>query len=115
MSERYVLVDRTGDVARTIHPQPCSAAEAWKIAGELNDGGVTFAPLTVAKLVPVPRPVPPRPTMDHGGHTLHVREGTLRFHTGMAYHACDIGTMQKAIALADATEQWEKEHGGTQG
>jgi hypothetical protein len=108
MSERYTTIDCDGDWFGIFDtPEKAFAA--------IDDLSATWGPYTVAKLVPVPRPVPPRPTMDHGVHTLHVRDGGLRFATGSAYPAYDISTMRKAVALADATEQWEREHGGAQG
>jgi hypothetical protein len=111
MNEQYTVIDRGGQPSATFS----SASDAWANADFRNSANFSGAPYTVAKLVPVPRPVPPRPTMQRDRRALYVNEGTLRHPGGTVYHVCDISTMREAIALADATEQWEKEHGGAQG
>jgi len=112
MSDKYVLVDRDGDVAAYWFTDEKAA---WAEAEVRMSAPKHYGPYTVAKLVPVPRPVPPRPTMDYLGKTLHVANDLLHFAPDTVYHVCEIGTMRKVIALADATEQWAREHGGAQG
>ena len=109
MSETYMLVDCDGDpsVFRG------SESEAWARASELNERGGPFSPWTVAKLVPVPRPVPPRPTMQWDGDTWIVVGG------GTEAQAQNCGTMTRGFVaklseLFAQTDAWEREHGGAQ-
>ena len=109
MSETYVVVDRDGEIASGFMD---SAEEAWRRERLFASEAHNYGPYTVARLVPVPRPVPPRPTMDYLGKTLHVANDLLHFAPDTVYHVCEISTMRKVIALAEQTDAWEREFGG---
>jgi hypothetical protein len=111
MSDQYVLVDRDGDVAGYWFTDEKAA---WAEAEVRMSATKHFGPYTVARLVPVPRPVPPRPTAVIDGTKCHVLDGTLRWPDRTRKTLTAIDDMREAIALYDATEQWEKDRGGQQ-
>jgi len=61
VSKPFRILDRHGDATCT----RASAAEAWATVDQLSHG--PYAPHTVAQLVDVPRPAPPRPTWTANG------------------------------------------------
>jgi hypothetical protein len=114
MSERYMVFGN--DLCSKGAPYD-NAEDAWASADDRNRNPQSFnyTPYTVAKLVPVPRPVPPRPTAWIDDTECHVFNGLLRWPDRTPKTVVGIDDMREAIALYDATEQWEKEHGGAQG
>ena len=108
MSEEYTVIDRHGQPSATF----ASASDAWANADFRNSANFSGAPYTVAKLVPVPRPVPPRPTMVIAGARGFIAGGELRWMDDSDYGLTTVSDMRAAVALADATEQWERDHGG---
>jgi hypothetical protein len=130
MSERYTMIDR--------HYQPsaifASASDAWANADFRNRANFSGAPYTVVKLVPVPRPVPPRPSVQLAGRTVtHGRIGPKPYYIGASVPCataadviCNLSaidaltpwpeddTLRALLALPEQTRLWERDHGGAQ-
>jgi len=106
MSERYTTVDCDGDWFGSFDtPEKAFAA--------IDDLSPAYAPYTVAKLVPVPRPVPPRPVGTGSILGATVKNGHLMDGKEVCSISCIVGILE-AADLIRATEQWEREHGGAQ-
>ena len=118
MSERYTTVDCQGDTHGLFDTAEAAFAAIDKIGPKS-----TWAPYTVAKLVPVPRPVPPRPVAqiaDLGCSVEFLEFGGRRVPCGIVSSKGRMGFSQitdilAAAKLIRATEEWEREHGGAQG
>ena len=117
-SKQFRVMDRSGDIAAT----RSGAKDAWAVVDKLSHG--PYAPHTVAQLVDVPRPAPPRPTLAVGGysvtwaHTLyHVSNGLVYTTAVSTVYCSDVWGNPDAdvlalIQLRADSDAWDAAHGG---
>jgi hypothetical protein len=118
-SRRFALVDSEGDL--TGAPRYADPAIAWSQADALNNRNAVFGPWSVVELVPVPKPVPPRPSVTISGTEI-THDGRGWYYIGtrstnrawIAARDCDATDAETSalLDLPEATRAWKREHGG---
>jgi len=117
VSKPFRILDCHGDATCT----RASAAEAWATVDQLSHG--PYAPHTVALLVDVPRPAPPRPSLTVGGDSviwadaLYCVSNKLAYTTAVATVYCsDVWgnpdtDVLALIQLRADSDAWDAAHG----